>query len=223
MNKNSGFVAGTLVHADQGLIPIQNIKVGDLVLSKPKNDPDANLVYQQVTQFLIKENQFIRAMYLGGPLNTEEDRYAYLISEFLFTSFDFSFNTFDKKGMFDIDISKQKQILASELACGDPLLHFSGQFIDVIENLRLYQTTKPDKAFYMVFPDYDAGIFLDVNAYKNNKLIVPNSLEDESLEVVNWDENEYPIADEYIDTVYHLEVEDFHTYFVGELGVWVHQ
>lgn len=31
----SGFVAGTLVHTDKGLVPIQDIKVGDLVLSKP--------------------------------------------------------------------------------------------------------------------------------------------------------------------------------------------
>ena len=32
---NTGFVAGTLVHTDKGLVPIQDIKVGDLVLSKP--------------------------------------------------------------------------------------------------------------------------------------------------------------------------------------------
>lgn len=32
---NSGFVAGTLIHTDKGLVPIQDIKVGDLILSKP--------------------------------------------------------------------------------------------------------------------------------------------------------------------------------------------
>ena len=32
---NAGFVAGTLVHTDKGLVPIQDIKVGDLILSKP--------------------------------------------------------------------------------------------------------------------------------------------------------------------------------------------
>ena len=26
---NSGFVAGTLIHTDKGLVPIQDIKVGD--------------------------------------------------------------------------------------------------------------------------------------------------------------------------------------------------
>lgn len=32
---NTGFAAGTLVHTDKGLVPIQDIKVGDLILSKP--------------------------------------------------------------------------------------------------------------------------------------------------------------------------------------------
>jgi hypothetical protein len=32
-NKNS-FAAGTLVHTDKGLVPIQEIKVGDSVLSR---------------------------------------------------------------------------------------------------------------------------------------------------------------------------------------------
>jgi hypothetical protein len=30
----SGFVAGTLVHTDKGLVPIEQLKVGDMVLSK---------------------------------------------------------------------------------------------------------------------------------------------------------------------------------------------
>ncbi|HNE92343.1 MAG TPA: Hint domain-containing protein, partial [Agitococcus sp.] len=30
----SGFVAGTLVHTDKGLVPIEQLQVGDMVLSK---------------------------------------------------------------------------------------------------------------------------------------------------------------------------------------------
>jgi len=33
----TGFVAGTLVHTERGLVPIQEIKVGDRVLSRPEN------------------------------------------------------------------------------------------------------------------------------------------------------------------------------------------
>lgn len=35
MPTESGFVAGTLVHTQEGLKPIEQIKVGDYVLSKP--------------------------------------------------------------------------------------------------------------------------------------------------------------------------------------------
>jgi hypothetical protein len=30
----SGFVSGTLVHTDKGLVPIERLKIGDKVLSK---------------------------------------------------------------------------------------------------------------------------------------------------------------------------------------------
>jgi hypothetical protein len=29
-------------------------------------------------------------------------------------------------------------------------------------------------------------------------------------------------SDIYFDHVYNIEVEDFHTYYVGEAGIWVH-
>ena len=44
----SWFVAGTLVHTDKGLVPIEQIKVGDRVLSRPENPPDAPNEYKQV-------------------------------------------------------------------------------------------------------------------------------------------------------------------------------
>jgi hypothetical protein len=46
----SGFVAGTLVHTDQGLVAIEQLSVGDRVLSKAENDPDGELIYQPITE-----------------------------------------------------------------------------------------------------------------------------------------------------------------------------
>jgi hypothetical protein len=43
------FVAGTLVHTREGLKPIEEIKVGDYVLSKPESG-EGELCYQPVTQ-----------------------------------------------------------------------------------------------------------------------------------------------------------------------------
>ncbi len=42
------FVAGTLVHTDKGLVPIDKLKVGDLVLSRPENVPNAPNEYKRV-------------------------------------------------------------------------------------------------------------------------------------------------------------------------------
>ena len=62
------FVAGTLVHTKEGLRPIEQIKVGDLVLSKPESG-EGEQSYQPVTKAFSYEN---RELYLL-PI-TELDR-----------------------------------------------------------------------------------------------------------------------------------------------------
>ena len=44
---DSGFVAGTLIHTDKGLVPIQELKIGDKVLSKDESG-EGELVYKPV-------------------------------------------------------------------------------------------------------------------------------------------------------------------------------
>ncbi len=56
----SGFVAGTLVHTSEGLKPIEQIKVSDLVLSKPESGV-GEASYQPVTRIFRYEN---RELYL---------------------------------------------------------------------------------------------------------------------------------------------------------------
>lgn len=45
---NTGFVAGTLIHTDKGLVPIQELKVGDMVLSRDEHNTDGELAYKRV-------------------------------------------------------------------------------------------------------------------------------------------------------------------------------
>lgn len=215
-----GFAAGTLVHTDRGLVPIQNIRIGDMVLSRHKID-DKKLVYKRVTKTFITENQPIWTMIACGLFDKDKDVYG--VEEFIFTTANHPFWKLPNQERDSIDTNMGEWVGVSDIEYGDPLVDFRGKFVDVLENRCLYKTTEPNKAFYMVKPDYDAGIFLDVNAYRNNTLDVPNYLEDESLEVTNWDENEEPIPNEYSVTMYNFEVEDYKTYFVGELGIWVHQ
>ena len=53
---NSGFVAGTLIHTDKGLVPIQDIKVGDRVLSKPE-DGSGDIEYKPVVKTFVHEDK----------------------------------------------------------------------------------------------------------------------------------------------------------------------
>lgn len=49
------FLAGTLIHTEQGLVPIEQIKVGDRVLSKDESG-EGELVYKPVVRTVKTEN-----------------------------------------------------------------------------------------------------------------------------------------------------------------------
>lgn len=53
---NTGFVAGTPIHTDKGLVPIQNIKVGDKVLSKPESGI-GDIEYKPVVKTFVHEDK----------------------------------------------------------------------------------------------------------------------------------------------------------------------
>lgn len=53
---NTGFVAGTLIHTDKGLVPIQELKVGDRVLSKPE-DGNGDIEYKPVVKTFVHEDK----------------------------------------------------------------------------------------------------------------------------------------------------------------------
>lgn len=61
---NLGFVAGTLIHTDKGLLPIEQLKVGDMVLSRLENgDENTPTAYKRVTRtFKLPEKQRVMAV-----------------------------------------------------------------------------------------------------------------------------------------------------------------
>lgn len=59
MIDNSGFAAGTLVHIAEGWTPIQDVKAGDMVLSKPENGIGAQ-VYKPVLRTVQTDNVPVR-------------------------------------------------------------------------------------------------------------------------------------------------------------------
>ncbi len=222
------FVAGTRVHTDKGLVPIQDLKVGDMVLSKPENG-EGELTYKRVIKTFVRKKQPIWGMVISARVRgdgTQEDDWKY---EFILTT---AGHPFRKTGSYDYGkseyIKKAEWVIVSQLNNGAPLSGCKYENHEVLENIALYRTVNPNEAFYCMFRDCSSGYLLNIDKYKQGKNIVPDyfvsdyaSLDD-SLETHNFDEHDDFIYDYYLDDVYNIEVEDYHTYFAGELGVWVH-
>lgn len=57
-NATSCFVGSTLVHTDKGLVPIEQLKVGDMALSMPESGPTKDKAYKRVVKtFKSKQKQ----------------------------------------------------------------------------------------------------------------------------------------------------------------------
>lgn len=73
---SSGFVAGTLVHTDKGLVPIQNLKVGDLVLSK--NEFDGTKSFKPVENiFRYEQEEIFVLRFIDNFIEPDENDFFY--------------------------------------------------------------------------------------------------------------------------------------------------
>lgn len=143
MFKNSCncFVPGTIVQTDAGDKNIEDIEVGDKVLSKDENNSDGEPAYKEVTGLYRNQRADIIKLYVGEHIIKTTDNHPFWVEE--------------KGWMF-----------ADELQVGDKL-------------------QKADKS----------------------------NLTIDKVEFVKLDE---PI------TVYNFTVADYHTYYVTDIGIWVH-
>lgn len=144
------FVAGTLIHTKDGLKKIEEIQVGDVVLSK--SDVSGEMSHRRVVNTFVRQADAIYKVSFEDGTVIE-------------TTWSHPFRTLKKDSIgqeFRIENTKWTQ--AQDLVEGDATLTAEG------ETLRV------------------------------------NSI----------------VVDQRGDTVYNFEVEIDHTYFVGEVGVWVH-
>lgn len=253
-NLQSGFVAGTLVYTDKGLVPIQDIKVGDMVLSRPENDPNAPNEYKRVVRVFrsIQEKQIFLLRYVDNYIPPSED--------------DFFLPTMNLPGMVSSKIHaevltsnhpfwinenistehKSGWEIAANLIDGDQLLFSDGSIGGVISVVPLMET-HIENVFYLLTDGDFVSMIVDT---RDNELkiyyiahLVLEAYKSEFLPEDHWpladhivvgDIEKHPFLKEiviYLENpqyhfacieVFNIEVEDFHTYFVGELGLWVH-
>lgn len=223
---NSGFVAGTLVHTDKGLVPIQDIKVGDMVLSKDESG-EGELVYKPVIKLVcLGENEVVRLNYQKDDEYGDLDFPMYL--EFVNHN----------QPIWDEDL--KKWIIASEIQIGTLLSSPNNK-----NSLRVLETdivwdsyTKDIGITYPIFSDESEIDFMVVFSNQGYKMhsnkFAPDYYISETMsikfdlnysrEIYNnyenksWAGNRKPVQV----SVFNIEVADNHTYYIGEKGIWVH-
>ena len=236
MKQAQGFVAGTLVHTDKGLVPIEQIKVADRVLSKPENG-EGELAYKPVVntfEFEDKEIWYVEfrnsACYEDERIDSGEISYH---SEFIIGTPDHPFWVIGKldrsRGSRNAKIKLYPKAYWSRLEelTIDTIVLLANGIMSVVESIQpvsvmgnpqhgfiqghnQYQWWTEDSGSYIDFSHCPPILHsLDYNALFNEEVrFYPNDSE--------WD---FPTKKR---KVYNFEVADYHTYFVGDGGVWVH-
>lgn len=188
------FVAGTLVHTKEGLKPIEQLKVGDYVLSKPDSG-EGEQAYKRVTQTFVREaEELYLVQYVIGNEVTMNS---------LVVTGNHPFWK-DGWGWTAVHALKGGDFLLSYNSDDDPW---------IFRVIGVFATDTPDVGWAGGRDtsrfDYEEGPTVDL---RNGQVKVNQPDEDE------YGEGNGPFKQ----LVYNIEVEDFHTYYVGEAGVWVH-
>lgn len=250
MNK-SGFIGGTLVHTNRGLIPIQDIKVGDMMLSRDQHNAEGELVYKPVLRTIVTED--VPVFFATFTPESVDDL------------------PFEQQNNFDLYIDvlctashpvwiqNKGWVKASDIEMGDMAtlqsgepafceIGSSGEILEPIfktENIEVgfipnLSSQINDGRFINLLTGkslshggYDPvfkKLFIEDSGWKQRLLEqTPVELRD-NAEFYNfrtgfWQEGAGIDWAEgpgpVTTTVYNIEVADTHTYFVGEQGLWV--
>ena len=245
----NGFVAGTLVYTDKGLVPIDQIKVGDRVLSRDENNPDGENAYKRVlSTFKSAEKQ--RIIYQSFDA-WDGTGYLFCTEDHPFWADRLIEHKIDENGV---------ETLVREPEGWTPALELEGterHSLRTFDNDVAYVSTFEDSAKLLgtAFPNPDCQVVLLYNPSDAAGIIDfsagrPVIVDDETLGLLLPTEEcndtlmteksramaenfKAAIKDadrsyiggyhqEYHDYVYNIEVEDYHTYFVGHTGIWVY-
>ena len=200
------FVASTLVHTKEGLWPIEQIKVGDFVLSKPESGEEEQS-YQPVNRTFIYEN---REMYLIGM--NERDKVTG-------NAVRYQTEYFAVSGAHPIWIDYFEQLnFQGDEAVVTPV----NAWVTVEDyHLRCWQGALNSSAEKPTAPDaYSVLANGSPVVFRAPTRILKGLKPDEGMRFRDHSEawSEGCIGS----TVYNIEIANTHTYFVGEPGLWVH-
>ncbi len=202
---SSGFTAGTLVHTKDGLVPIEKIKVGDLVLSRAENMAvGVAPAPKRVLKTIAYEAMEIKFVGYKNGRNLEDRTYP------LFASIKQPFWV-KNKGWVETHLLEGDWL-------GPSLLVLLNDVIVYCDPIRIFKSNE-DSVGWIAYNGFEGKgstwNFIE-NVWGKNVY----------FDILNWPIHEAIDGGDgdgyrYTATVYNLEVEDFHSYFVGEHGVLV--
>lgn len=217
----SGFAAGTLVHTDQGLVPIEQIKVGNMVLSKPEDGVGAQ-VYKPVVRTVKTDNVPVRLIKCisKNVLDQAEKDWRAIEDEELTNIVVTANHLFWVVGKGWVQAEDLKESDSFELA--------DGSLAKLYDNGGgLFTAARP----IYHFPGDLSGWTIRFNEYGDDEGV---SIVDVDLNpsVMRQRDTGVPYRETYLGwykdhgqpytcTVYNVEVADTPTYYVADLGVWV--
>lgn len=223
------FIAGTPVHTDKGLVPIEQIKVGDMVLSQPEQGGRGHKRVVNTFSFEDKAVWVVKYSMIDQPPESIHRRMVY----HLYATDNHPFWVDGKGWIAAKNLKAHDQIRlasgesarieqvwpvvrtpvdglgwVSSDALGSPDgIEEQGHIVDFRAGCNLWKYHRLRKDETEGVPHYDGMLFIDPKApFRANDL----------YDIYRSDDPLFKAR------VFNLEVEDFHTYYVGENGVWVH-
>lgn len=188
------FAAGTLVHTKTGLVPIENLKVGDWVLAQP--EMGGELTYKRVAKTFVFED---KEVYLLRYANA--DKVEQIVAG----------------GNHPFWVKGKAWTALSEIDWDCKLILQDGTEVGVFCVQKIHKTNESNvgwvSSIYGIDPMDFSGDLVDLSGaeivFGKEGVFNSSTLDSEPQAYLRR-------------TVYNLEVEDFHTYYVGKCGVWVH-
>jgi hypothetical protein len=251
MKQAQGFVAGTLVHTDKGLVPIEQIKVGDMVLSKPESGESDDVNYQKVKKNIRFSNVEIYEISYASTIIVNGVEEAVFSHDFLTKECSIwvvglgwmKVKELTAGDMILCQNSCQKMVfgvVSLHKTCVNSIAYSFGWGADdkVISKLIDLRGCVPSIYFgnttesitdsrYIVEGEGASkqGVYTLINRYGYNLGYGNEKHPDFRFFGYSYDElfnSEDNYGDVFLLNVYNIELECCHTYFVGEGGIWVH-
>jgi hypothetical protein len=236
------FAAGTLVHTKEGLKPIEQIQVGDWVLSRSENG-EGEQAYKRVTRTIKHENKAVCRVRIKRRVGKDLDIIVTGNHPFFVAGHHRDEEEWPDQEEWDALPKNTGWLRADWLdADRDKVLLADGQMARVSEVAPIWRTRQEGVGWVALSRESEVGYLIDLRDGK-----ISDSFDGPvHIDTVYYDKGVHYTETVYTDVegaesfgcrdespeaadpwaykcdVYNIEVEDFHTYYVGEEGVWVH-